>query len=71
LGTRVEISTLTEDQHFMLELIADDPFPAISEIARDTLALAAVRLIELTTAGKWQVTRLGEAVLQRHDHWLH
>ena len=20
---------------------------------------------------KWQVTRLGEAVLQRHGHWLH
>ena len=71
MGTRVERSTLTEEQHLMLELIADHPLPAISEIARETLALAAVRLIELNPAGKWQVTTLGEAVLERHHHWLH
>jgi hypothetical protein len=70
LSIRVERSTLTEDQHLMLELIADDSLPATSEIVRDMLALVAARLIEMTPAGKWQVTRLGEAVLQRHDHWL-
>jgi hypothetical protein len=71
LGTRVEISTLTEDQHLTLELIANDSLPATSEIVRDMLALMAFRLIEMTPAGKWQVTRFGEAVLQRHDQWLH
>ena len=71
MSISVERSTLTEDQHLTLELIADDALPATSEIVRDMLALMAFRLIELTPAGKWQVTRLGEAVLQRHDHWLH
>jgi hypothetical protein len=70
LGIRVERSTLTAEQHLMLELIADHPLPAISEIARETLALAAVRLIEINPENRWQVTGLGEAVLQRHDHWL-
>jgi hypothetical protein len=71
LSISVERSTLTEDQHLTLELIADDSLPATAEIVRDMLALMAFRLIEMTPAGKWQVTRLGEAVLQRHDHWLH
>ena len=71
LSISVERSTLTEDQHLMLELIADNSLSATSEIVRDMLALMAFRLIEMTPAGKWQVTRLGEAVLQRHDHWLH
>ena len=40
--------TLTDEQHLMLELIADKPLPAIPEIARYTGVLAAARLIELT-----------------------
>ena len=71
LSISVERSTLTEDQHLTLELIADDSLPATAEIVRDMLALMAFRLIEMTPGGKWHVTRLGEAVLQRHDHWLH
>jgi hypothetical protein len=52
----------------MLELIADKPLAAIPEIAQYTLALSAVRLIELTPAGKWRITGLGQAVLERHEH---
>jgi hypothetical protein len=70
LGKFVERSMLTEQQHLMLELIAYDSLPAKSEIVRDILALMAVRLIERTPGGKWKVTSLGEAVLQRLDHWL-
>ena len=33
--------TLTDEQHLMLELIADKPLPAIPEIARYTGVLAA------------------------------
>ena len=39
---------LTDEQHLMLELIADKPLAAIPEIARYTGVLAAARLIELT-----------------------
>ena len=35
------------------------------------LALMVFRLIELTPAGKWQITSLGEAVLERQEHQLH
>jgi hypothetical protein len=63
--------TLTAEQHLMLELIADGPLAAISEISRYTQILAAARLIELTPAGKWRVTDLGQAVLERHEHWFH
>ena len=37
--------TLTDEQHLMLELIADKSLPAIPEIARYTGVLAAARLI--------------------------
>ena len=55
----------------MLELIADKPLTAIPDITQYTSILAAARLIELTPAGKWRVTGLGQAVLERHEHWLH
>jgi hypothetical protein len=64
-------TTLTAEQHFMLEVIADHPLAATPEIARYTVVLAAVRLIELTPVGKWQVTGLGKAVLERDEHSLH
>ena len=38
--------TLTDEQHLILELIADKPLPAIPEIARYTSVLAAANLIE-------------------------
>jgi hypothetical protein len=55
--------TLTDEQHLMLELIADHPLPAIPEIARYTSVLAAARLIQLTADKRWKVTRYGEAML--------
>jgi len=63
--------TLTDDQHLMLELIADKPVAAIPEIDRYTSVLAAARLIELTLDKKWQLTRLGEAMLAPRGYWLH
>jgi hypothetical protein len=53
---------LTDEQHLLLELISEQPLPAIPEIARYTGGLAAGRLIELTAEMRWKVTRRGEAV---------
>jgi hypothetical protein len=64
-------SALTAEQHLLLELIADMPLPAMPDIAQYTRTLAAARLIELTPAGEWCITGLGQAVLDRHEHWLH
>ena len=63
--------TLTDEQHLMLELIADKPLPAIPEIARYTSVLAAARLIELTAANRWTLTRRGEAMLEPRGYWVH
>jgi hypothetical protein len=63
--------TLTDNHHLILELIADKPIPAIPEIARYTNALTAARLIELTLEKKWQVTRLGKAMMEPRGYWVH
>ena len=63
--------TLTDEQHLMLELIADKPLPAIPEIARYTNVLAAARLIELTLESRWTVTRRGEAMLEPRGYLVH
>ena len=63
--------TLTDEQHLMLELIADEPLPAIPEIARYTNVLAAARLIELTLESRWTVTRRGEAMLEPRGYLVH
>jgi hypothetical protein len=63
--------TLTDEQHLMLELIADKPLPAIPELARYTSALAAARLIELTAESRWILTRRGEAMLEPRGYWVH
>jgi len=63
--------TRTDEQHLMLELIADKPLPAIPEIARYTSVLAAARLIELTAANQWTLTRRGEAMLEPRGYWVH
>ena len=44
---------------------------AAMAIARYTSDLAAARLIELTLDKKWQLTRLGEAMLAPRGYWLH
>jgi hypothetical protein len=63
--------TLTDDQHLLLELIADKPIPVMPEIARYTNVLASARLIELTQDAKWQVTRLGKAMMEPRGYWVH
>jgi hypothetical protein len=62
--------TLTDEQHLMLELIADKPLPAIPEIARYTGVLAAARLIELTAESQWTLTSRGEAMLEPRGYWM-
>jgi hypothetical protein len=62
---------LTDEQHLMLELIADKPIDAIPEVARYTNVLAAARLIELTVEKKWQVTRIGKAMMEPRGYWVH
>ena len=61
--------TLTDDQHLMLELIADKPVPATPEIDRYTNVLASARLIELTPDAKWQV--IGKAMMEPRGYWVH
>ena len=63
--------TLTDEQHLMLELIADKPLPAVPEIARYTTVLAAARLIELTAEAQWQVTQIGKAMMGPRGYWVH
>jgi hypothetical protein len=62
---------LTDEQHLMLELIADEPLPAMPEIARYTNVLAEARLIELTAERRWKVTRHGKAMLETRTYWVH
>ncbi len=63
--------TLTDQQHYLLELIADGPIAAIPEIERYTAPLAATNLIALKSGAEWHITPLGEAVLERPKHRLH
>jgi hypothetical protein len=62
---------LTDDQHLMLEQIADRPVPAIPEIKRYTAPLEAIILIALVDEAEWRITQLGEAMLERLRHRLH
>jgi hypothetical protein len=63
--------TLTDEQHLMLELIADKPLLAIPENARYTSVLAAARLIELTAKRRWTLTHRGKAILEPRGYWMH
>jgi hypothetical protein len=62
---------LTDQQHVMLELIAEGPVPAIPEIDHCIGALEVTELITLMDDVEWQITRLGEAMLERLQHTLH
>ena len=62
---------LTEEQRFLLELIADRPVPAIPALQRQTAPLAATELIALTGDVEWQITLLGEAMLERMEQRVH
>ena len=62
---------LTDQQHLMLALIADRPVPASPAIERHTAPLEATKLIALMDQVDWQITRLGEAMLERLQHRLH
>ena len=55
---------LTDEQHLM-------PVPAIPELERYAAPLRAIKLIALTDEIKWQITQLGEAMLERRHHRLH
>jgi hypothetical protein len=63
--------SLTEEQHLVLELIADGSVPAIPELERYTAPLRKNRLIVLTDEIKWQITQVGEAMLEQRLHRLH
>jgi hypothetical protein len=63
--------TLTDQSHFMLELIAEGPILASPEIERYTAPLAATKLITLNGDGEWRITALGHALLERPKHRLH
>ena len=62
---------LTDEQRLMLELIADRPVPAIPELQRYATPLAATKLIALTGDAEWQITQLGNAMLERMQHRVH
>jgi hypothetical protein len=62
---------LTDEQHLVLELIADAPILAIPELEPVAAPLLATRLIALTDETKWKITQLGEAMLERQHSPLH
>jgi len=62
---------LSDEEHLILELIADRPIPAVPEIQRYTAPLAATKLIALTHEIEWQITPLGKAMLERTQQRLH
>lgn len=66
-----QMSTLTYEQHLVLELIADKPIAATPDFARYAIVLAAAHLIELTPDAFWRLTPLGEAMLEPRGRWLH
>jgi hypothetical protein len=55
----------------MLELIADGSGPAIPELEHHTAPLREHRLIVVTDETRWQITQIGEAMLERRHHRLH
>jgi hypothetical protein len=63
--------SLTDEQHLMLELVADGSVPAIPELERYIGPLRETRLIVLIDEIQWQITQLGEAMLERRHHRLH
>ena len=63
--------TLTDEQHLMLELIADGPVLAIPELEALTAPLLATKLITLSAGTKWNITQLGKAMLERRCRLLH
>jgi hypothetical protein len=62
---------LTDQQHLILELIAERPIPAIPEIECYLAPLEATKLITLMDEAEWRITQLGEAMLERLLHRLH
>ena len=62
---------LTDQHHFMLQLIAEGPVPVSPDIERYTALLAATKLIALCGDVEWRITPLGKAVLDRPKHRLH
>jgi hypothetical protein len=63
--------SLTDEQQVMLELIADGPIQAIPELEPLTAPLLATRLVILTEEANWQITGLGEAMLEKRQHRSH
>ena len=61
---------LTDEQHVILELIADSPGRDRRDRAY-TAGLAATKLIALADNTKWTITKLGEAMLERQRSALH
>jgi hypothetical protein len=61
---------LTDEQRFLLELLADGPMRAVPELERHTARLAAVNLIALADGTEWTLTTLGEAMLEQQQHRL-
>jgi hypothetical protein len=62
---------LTDEQHLILEMIAEGSVLAIPELDTFTAPLVATKLITRTDEAQWQLTRLGEAMLERHRSPLH
>jgi hypothetical protein len=62
---------LSDEQQLVLELIATAPVPAIPELEPYTMPLLATRLIALSDDTTWEITPLGEAMLQKRNQRLH
>jgi len=62
---------LTQEQHLLLELIAERPLPASAVLQRHAAPLAATKLIALTGDVEWQITLLGKVMLERMEDRVH
>jgi predicted transcriptional regulator len=64
-------AVLTEEDWSMLEIIGGAPLAAIPELQPRVRQLAATRLIVTNREGRWQLTELGQLMLDRGSHTLH
>src|SRR5262249_46404629 len=61
---------LTQEECFLMYLLSDGPVKAIGELERLAIRLASMQLVALDDSGRWRLTQVGEALLEKQSHHL-
>jgi hypothetical protein len=62
---------LTEEECFLLNLLADGPIEFGCGFSNLTNRLVTMQLVTLDEAGKWRLTLIGKAMLDKRHQQLH